>query len=198
MSGPLQKNIPQPNDLISKSQGDLLNNSQYWVDSLSKDHQIVNGHLSSQSFEGRHLQVSLFPQAATTQTPTDGADSVIFSSGGLLYWRNTTMTGPAQLTNNFVPTVATNGSTFLPGGLIFNWGNQNDTSPLLVNFTTPYTNLPYSVTMTYEGTTGSGSVSGVLYVIKFNKVAGQWVSFNYGSTSSNITNRLVSWMAIGT
>jgi hypothetical protein len=51
MSGPLQRNIPLAGDLLSKSQGDLLNNSKYWVDSLGKDHQIVNGH-NSGLFEG--------------------------------------------------------------------------------------------------------------------------------------------------
>lgn len=91
MSGPLQKNIPQLGDLISNSQVDLLQNSQFWVDSLSKDHKIANGDTSGTSFEGRHIQVALNDRADDNLAFVgDGANSQLWGSNGALWWRNST------------------------------------------------------------------------------------------------------------
>lgn len=139
------QNIPNPSDLLSVSQGDIKGNFGYIQGALGKDHQIVFGDSDTgTSFEGRHLQVSLKNQNGSAPTITDGANSMIYSDNGNIFWTSASAAGPFQLTNLNGYLAATNGYSFLPGGILLQWGNfaiagvtTNPTFPIA--FTTVYT-----------------------------------------------------------
>ncbi len=101
-----------------------------------------------------------------------------------------------QLTRNFVPTAATNGYTFLPGGLIMQWGAiaATNTNPTVVFTSSGNINFPnaiYNIQVTRQHAPSSpGSNS-------------MWVSTT-GLTTSGFTIKnddghtwSYNWMAIG-
>jgi len=91
MSFTLNANNPPASQLLSVSQGILQTNSNYWLNTLGKDHSIFDGDNNLTTFEGRHLQVSLFNQANDNLPFVgDGSDSQIWDSNGRLFWRNST------------------------------------------------------------------------------------------------------------
>lgn len=152
------QNIPNPADLISTSQGDLKNNFQYFQASLNKDHQIVFSDTNMTTFEGRHRQVSLKNLHGIVPTISDGADSQIFSDNGNL-WANTTVVGapvPAQLTTFVADSVVPGptfgksiGWTFLPGGLIMQYGTASTAgSTKTVTYPIPFPTGIFSVVAT--------------------------------------------------
>lgn len=103
-----------------------------------------------------------------------------------------------QLTRNFVPTKASNGATFLPGGLIMNWGiatvNISGASTD-INFTQPFaSNLTvYSITISCINTGGNSPSSNNVYVKSGTVLANKFTVTN--SSSGSITQ--IYWMAIG-
>jgi len=201
MSGPLQRNIPLAGDLLSKSQGDLLNNSKYWVDSLGKDHQIVNGH-NSGLFEGGHLQVSLLDQTNTNfPIQVTGADIQLWSTAGALYWRNTSVSTGVQMTRNFVPLNAANGFTFIPGGLILQWGEVvlgGGTNPkgkvLYATANMNFPNAAWQVLLTLYSAAGNNSSNNSIALNgAFDNTQFNWqVNQNSGGDFQSF-----SWIAIG-
>ena len=79
-----------------------------------------------------------------TETINDGFSSdqaLIYQSGGGLI---------TLLTRNFAPVVNTNGATFLPGGLMFQWGSVAPTNSnvITVTFPEPFKNAVFSVLLT--------------------------------------------------
>jgi hypothetical protein len=120
------QDIPLAGDLLSISQGDLKQNFDYIQGSLGKDHQLVFGHTDTgTTFEGRHIQVSLNDRTnANLAMPGDGTDSLLWSSSGNLYWKDTTIASGVQITNkNVLPSAIANGGfSFLPGGIMICWG----------------------------------------------------------------------------
>ena len=141
------RDIPLAGDLISVSQADLKQNFDYIQGALGKDHQINFGSSDTgTSFEGRHKQLSLNNRNGGVPTITDGADSIVYGINGNLAWTSASSAGPVQLTNvktNAV-TNATSGCTFLPGGILLQWGNTANTGITTVvhfvnTFSTVYT-----------------------------------------------------------
>jgi hypothetical protein len=106
-----------------------------------------------------------------------------------------------QLTRNFTPTTSTSGATFLPGGLILNYGFLAlNTVPLrnggTITYTQPYPNACFTVYLTYKN---DGSIGGDLsYFV--NGAPGK-TTFNYmgaGSyTAGSAVNTQLFYMAIG-
>lgn len=140
------KDIPQPGDILATSQSDLEHNFLYIQGALGKDHQVVIGDTDTGTpFEGRHLQVSLKGQAASIAFPSDSVDSQIWSHSGNLFFQNGTAGQSFQFTTanstaNFGSIVnyqaagggfgsCTGGWTFLPGGLIMNYGSVTTVNP---------------------------------------------------------------------
>jgi hypothetical protein len=86
------------------------------------------------------------------------------------------------------------GWTFLPGGLIMQYGkiSVNAGGAFPVNFSVTYTNVPYSITLAgTRGTTNSSSV----FVVQGSEATGGFSIFNTSGTSGGIVN--CYWMAIG-
>jgi len=53
------------------------------------------------------------------------------------------------------PIISANGSTFLPGGLLLQWGTSTVTGTLSVSFPIAFSTAPYSVQITQYNTAGS-------------------------------------------
>lgn len=102
---------------------------------------------------------------------------------------------PANLTvssntgfNLGTSTKAANGSTYLPNGLLLNWGTvAANTTAGLATFTTAYTTAVYSVTLT-----GREAVANVFYVLAANTTTA-----NVRTTSTAAAGSNVYYLAIG-
>jgi len=131
---------PLAPDLLSVSQGDIRNNIDYLQATLNKDHQTVFGDTNVTVFEGRHKQVSMNDRANNNLAiPADGTDNFLWGSGGNLFWRNTTVANGVQMTVNIDPLAAASGYTFLPGGLLLQWGiNAGVAAATTINFPVPF------------------------------------------------------------
>jgi len=73
-----------------------------------------------------------------------------FTSDQALFWE--TGTGLIQqLTANLTPTVATNGSSFLPGGIIIQWGSGSAVADLTtISFNVTFPNNLFSLTIAHS------------------------------------------------
>lgn len=151
---------------------------------------------------GTHKQVSLNDEAS----PALQANSALYSNSGNLYFKNgsqdTKMTGIA-------PLVAASGYTYLPGGLLLQWGT--DTIPSgsnykTVTFPTAFTAV-FCVIPTLSGVyaTPGPPPSGTLYAPNSDSSRGfgptsltvsGFTAVNYNAGMNAITP--IYWMAIGT
>jgi hypothetical protein len=144
-------NIPQPDDLISDSQSEILANFQQLNTQFGIDHQpLWDG---SENGNGYHQWISffkaltsppalpnLFPPALVNPsieyTQTVGTDAQLF-------FKNSTTI--AQLTG-LVPVTTTSGATgsgiITPWGLILNWGATVLGNSGTTKFQIPYTTFP--------------------------------------------------------
>lgn len=119
-------NIPQPSDIPSQSQGEILTNFQQLNTVFDVDHVAFND--SNASNRGKHDKSTYIELGAD---PTTAADEISLYSkdvGGntRLFMRQESDGGVIQL-SGANPTSGTSGSTFLAGGLIIKWGVR--TSP---------------------------------------------------------------------
>lgn len=144
---------------------------------------------------GYHKAIHLIPQAApaatagygqlfsTTVTDVNNDQALFFLTGG-----NRLL----KLTMNFVPVSATNGYTFLPGGLIFQWGVVNAPgSTGTVTFSTANIAFPnncFNVSLTVRRNASSSTqgmyINGLPTTTQFQ--------FNGSSAPDNLY-----WIAIG-
>lgn len=115
-------------------------------------------------------------------------------------WWQTSAGRLTQMTRNFQPTVATNGATYLPGGLILNWGSATilksglNTPPIV--FTQPYGSAAkvYSITIGCINNDGTNNPSANNVYIKIGTVTSSQFTIS-NSSSGSILN--IYWMAIG-
>lgn len=126
-----------------------------------------------------------------TQTINDGINSdqaLYYLSGG---------NRQVQLTRNFQPTNGINGSSFLPGGLILNWGTATINTlgtPTNITFNQAVTSGVYSITIGCINT-GGNSPSANNVFIKDGSVTNS--GFTVTNSSSGTVTKIY-WMAIGT
>lgn len=193
------KDIPLPGDLLSVSQGDLKGNFDYIQGALGKDHQIVfNDTDTGTSFEGRHKQVSLDNQTvAAVQTAfTDGAQVALFSlSGNLAVTFSTYPALAATLLtlNSKPPSALANGYSWLPGGMLIQWGTNAapGNGAGVQGFPTAFPTACFVVLVTEKRT---GSPSGVDQVYVQAKTT---ANFTYFTTTSGAGFASFDWIAIG-
>ena len=126
-----QPNIPTGTVFLSLDYKNILNNFQALDDIFTVDHVA----LDATSRLGYHQSVHLISQSTGSYPPTPPATVAnvgqLFSAsvndgygtGTALYY----LSGGGnlrQLTSNFTPQQAVNGYTFLPGGIVMQWGIQ--------------------------------------------------------------------------
>ena len=165
------RNIPQPTDQLTDSQGALLNNFL-----AVRSAWIVNHVEFDLANEGKHTHISLPEQAAG---PTTLVDEIA------VYSKKSTLTSLAELfvrkegntaEIEFTSAIAgTPGWTRLPSGILLKWGTASrigDADVLLpvVALTIPAFSIIFSVQLTIVSGTGS-DVDNAVRVTHFNNPA---------------------------
>ena len=119
--------IPQPSNLISNSQAQILGNFAQLNAQFGVDHNPF--YTGSTNGNGHHVQVT-FDNAPSAPSPT-GTVSVVYpqlvGSNQELFFSNASSeyssTGKTQLTGPSL--LNANGYAFLPGGILMKWGRFN-------------------------------------------------------------------------
>lgn len=148
-----QSDIPQPNDIISVSQGEFLQNFMGLNSAWESNHVAFNA-----SGEGKHkfLQMPEQSSAPTTSSNEAALYTKETSSISTLYFRKENNGTEIQMTNTIDPANPINpvpndsdGITFLPGGLIVQFGRRSAASNNgVITFGTAFPTDCYSVTVT--------------------------------------------------
>src|SRR5271170_7275687 len=174
-----QPGIPTGSIPLNQDYLNIQGNFTALNNAYSEDHSPLTGLLPPTGTSGYHTNIHLIPNSTTTSNPTtnyppetptstdgygqvwsaqvnDGVntdEALYFLTGGN---RN------LQLTMNFVPTNAPNGFTFIPGGIIFQWGVSTASGTGIRNilFTTANMNFPTNcyvvLAQPTAGTAGGG------------------------------------------
>lgn len=140
-------NIPQPGDLISVSQNDILQNFQSIDTTVNTNHVDFNA-----AGAGKHKFVEMPNQGAD---PAGAASeftlfSKLASGNSELHYKRDAAANSFQLTGAD-PSAVANGYTFLPGGLLMQWNfltgaSKNDGA--VINFPTAFGAAPFSLQLT--------------------------------------------------
>ena len=151
-------NIPNPNDLLSDSQGDILQNFQALNTVYGTNHYPYDNATVGQI--GKHKFVSM-PVLAAAPATIAGEGALYFKTSGagsaLFMVRDGNAGTEVQLTSSSVGNVQTaaNGWTWLPGRLLLQWGSFNPNVSTVVNFPVPFTTVPYNVQLTVSASNNS-------------------------------------------
>lgn len=137
--------IPQSTDLISQSQSQILTNFSQANTAFSVDHTAFD----VVSNQGKHKKVTLVEQS----DPVTSANEMALYSKDLaavttLYMRKESNGTVIQMSAQD-PTIASSGSTFLPGGIIMKWGNTGVVSDnSVVTFASAFPTACWGVVIT--------------------------------------------------
>lgn len=192
-----QQDIPQPSEIPSQSQADLLGNFQA-INSSTEGFGLDHVQFDAVSDKGKHQKSTYIEQGSD---PTTAANEMC------VYAKEVTYAGPTTNTELFLakesagtviqmsqtivdPLIASNGSTFLPGGVLIKWGILN--SPVdnsTVTFTSAFPNNIWNIQLT---PVKSDNTARSMYV-KTGTAA--TTGFTIQTSSSNFTS--VYWLAIG-
>ena len=120
--------IPQPNDRPSNSQNQLLNNFKAVKTYVDRDHEPIVDPVTNVN-EGKHKKVSLTVRSSSPAVAAnegllftkDYGSAVPFAN---LYWKPEAALNEVLMTNNINPVAAATGYTFLPAGIVLQWGRQ--------------------------------------------------------------------------
>ncbi len=185
---PIELNIPAADHNPSTDQPDMQANTNNMAAIWDVDHLGFNQNLG-----GYHDIIHMPSNATPAALPgppaigqvfcqTVGSDIQLFyeSAAGIV----------SQLTSGKTPLPIQNGYTFLPGGLLLQWGIASVSVGLgNFNFNTPFKAATNAFSVVMTPIRNSSSVDIVYYIASSNTAA------TYRNTSSSITS--VSWFAIG-
>jgi hypothetical protein len=197
MSFPYNPNVPNPPDNPSADVGDMHTNANSISTIMAVDHFGFNNNNG-----GKHQQVTMPSRGSAPATIAGSADLYVNtdSAGQQALWfvRDGFPLSNVQLTTSKIlaPTVAANGCTFLPGGLLFQWGSLTiNANPALTTILFPvaFPNAVYSIQTTRQQTS-TGSTTAQEIFIETGSVA--LIGFQV-ATSSSAANNVCYWMAIG-
>ena len=189
-------NIPQADDLISESQGQILDNFTQLNEVFGKDH--VKYDDATVADRGRHKQSTYTELSADPATLVN--ENAIYTKDvnaiSQLFLRKQSSGTVIQMSAED-PIRAQNGTSFLPGlstgGILIQWGQLSIASggPHNVNFPTAFTAVPFSITTSmFRGTNSSADVFFIDSVTPPDAT-----SFRVRNSSGS--SRTMAWMAIG-
>lgn len=157
MSGYIS-NIPLSNQSLGQTQPTINNNFTVLNTNMGADHVDFTFAAPPGGNGGRHNTVTLVQQSG---------DPAAVASAPILYTKSVTYAGPLTLSELFMrrasgdtgnviqlstkqPVAASNGSTFLPGGLMLQWGDCGTVLPTgtTVTFATAFPNNVLQVVVT--------------------------------------------------
>lgn len=189
-------NIPQIIDVPSASQPQILTNFFQANTLFALNHYAFND--ATVALRGKHKIVVLPEQVAgPVTTATEGA-IYTKSVGGEpnLFWRRRNSGNEIQMTTNITPATSVVGTTrrgtsFLPGGLIINYGWQlvNGSVATPVAYLQPFSAVAYSIQVSIERDSGSAQQT---YIVETTSTAN---GFSVFSTTGGA--HYVYWFAIG-
>lgn len=207
---------PQASHILANDQPLMEANNLFYVNTLGKDHQIALGDNDGASFEGRHKQVcynNRHGNAPILSMIGDGTNALTYADNGNLFLDSATLAGPYQLTTvnaslsaslfgafgNTSTTTPVNGAvqcnnagwSFLPGGLIFQYGTNPTPGNGTFSINFPVT-FPTKCSQLFI--TGLRNSSNVDQIYQVSKSQG---SFSYRTTTSNVGFTSFDWFAIG-
>ena len=148
-------------------------------------------HVSLTGGDGKHkfLQMPEQASAPTTAANEGGLYVKAASSISNLFWRQESDGTEIQMTN-IAPSSATSGYSFLPGGILMQWGQKATPGASgQVMFPITFSAAPYSLTLTLQRSSGTQSVTSSSATVPTA------TTFNYLASSAGST--ILYWMAIG-
>lgn len=197
---PYDPNKPAPNDLLSNSQLDIQSNFETANSVMNVNHFPFDNVSGNQ---GKHK----FSELVNLSTPAGTVPAGLTASETTIYSR--TLNGNSQLCvtngnsgNEYQLTVMNNtyysslgtspdGWSFLPGGLLINWGTGTGATDASFSFTRPFTGNAYTVQVTPLDTNNgriflwTKTISDTDFTIAARDSAGQNTSITF------------TWLAIG-
>lgn len=144
------------------------------------------------STDGKHIYMQMPEQSSAPGTAAnEGAlYTKVTDSVTCLFWQQESSGTEVQLTTSQTPTKSTNGATFLPGGILMQWGTEDSPSTNgQVTFPTAFAAAPYSINVTI-GYSSSADVT----VVVSSSTPPTATTFNWRRSGS--ASKLY-WMAIG-
>jgi len=183
-------NIPNASDILSVSQGQLKTNFQQVNTIFSKNHVTFNNATTAD--RGKHTSVQFQRRSsAPSLDANDGAFYTKNSSGTNVFWKR--QGGSEVKITNVDPSIGANGYTFLPGGLLIQWGSLNVPSGESgsISFPIAFTVAPYSINVTAQRSATANATP--MFVSSTNPPTAS--NFRIVNTSSN--SHTGYWMAIG-
>lgn len=182
--------IPAASHNPSVDQPDMQINTNSIDDIIEVDHYSFNDNNG-----GYHKKVSLVNNAGPFPTPA-GVGSLLYGSNNEWIFTNASLVGAGiQMTrSDAFPVATTTGRSFLPGGIIIQWG-QATTGSVNPNIGTVTVNFaPAFSTLFVVNSTVSSSGDAIVNVAANNSQATFIVKNGSGTL---LTNRLLYWIAIG-
>jgi len=195
-------NIPQPNDLLSVSQGDILANFQQANTIMAADHYEFNFTTAVAPYDiagaadrGKHRQVKFIRASADIGTGANEIAVYVKNDGGgnaQLFMRRQSNGNIVQMTA-VDPSAAVIGHSYLPGGILIHWGQAsfpNTVNTQAVGFVPNFSGVPYTVLATRQ----SADPNNRTVVVSPGTMAAASVTFlRYHSDDNHTFN----WLAIG-
>lgn len=189
---PYTTNIPAGGNNPSTDRPNMTENFNSTNGLIAEDHYGFNG-----ANGGFHKQARM---PALVSIPTDRIDNCgtiyVKSLGNRqLFYVNDQTTNEYQLTRvsntNFATFSANPGWTFLPGGMLMQWGQNTSSSGATINFPFPFTTSCYSVQCTVTQNTTNRHF---IYVRSFSNSS--FVTTQLDS-SGDAESSTFTWIAIG-
>lgn len=194
-------NIPNATDLLSNSQGQIKANFGKADTSFGTDHYAFSDATVN---NGMHKWSEYVNQLSAP--PNNASISSFYGSGtpgfANIYWKQefggadpTKNQGASVQMTGLAPLSAANGYTFLPGGLLLQWGTMAilaNPNPQTITYAVPFTGSPYSINI--SKITADISSTGQEIRIITGSVTN--INFQVRQSSSSSANSIY-WMAIG-
>lgn len=192
MSFTYTSGIPIPTNSPSQDVGNMQQNTTTINNWVQTDHIGFNNVQG-----GQHKQITFSANEAAPGLPNSSVAALfanLSNSQSWPFWQNGA--GTVQLLGG-VPSAVANGYTFLPGGLILQWGTV---SPVVnqtltpVNFNTNMPNNVFCVIVTEKRTNSPNNVDTVYINSSSSGTPG---TFSYYATTTGTGFASFSWIAIG-
>lgn len=213
-----QPGIPTGSIPLNVDYQNLQTNFQQLDTQFGIDH--VPFSTTTPAIEGYHQSIHLNPVSTTATNPPNNqpvdppADTAgfgqLFSSEiddgvntdtALYFLTGSTPGKLIQLTRNFKPILGDNGCTFLPGGLILQWGQITSTASSFqtLTFSANANNIafPNNCYAVYTQPYGSGSVPGSQATVDIRKSTLSNLSFEWVFVTNSGSYTGFFWAAIG-
>ena len=188
-----KNNIPQPNDNLDISQPDILANFAQLDTTMGVNHYDFSDLTVN---NGKHKFLQMPEEGAAPATAANEGGLYTKEASGItnLFWRQESSGTEIQMTNLSTNSAA-KGHTFLPGGLLLQWGLQggSSSSSVAVTYDIAFSSAPYCVNVTPVRAASSPGSDTMVVVVTSSVTTSGFTIGNLGS------HTMVGWywMAIG-